>query len=82
VCYGEDLGPDWTRFPIAGLHYTKTTGPWARYWRDRNLNTTAANLSIPAHPPVQTFSTTSMTEPITSSGDNDRLPSSRDALTG
>jgi hypothetical protein len=51
VCYGEDLGPDWTRFPIAGLHYTKTTGPWARYWRDRNLNTTAANLSIPAHPP-------------------------------
>ena len=55
MCYGEDLGPDWTRFPVARLHYTKTTGPWARYWRDRNLNTTAANLSIPAHPPVQTF---------------------------
>ena len=33
----EDFGPDWTRFPIARLHYTKTTGPWTLYWRDRNL---------------------------------------------
>jgi hypothetical protein len=24
----EDFGPDWTRFPIARLHYTKTTGLW------------------------------------------------------
>jgi hypothetical protein len=29
--------PDWTRFPIARLHYTKTTGLWTLYWRDRNL---------------------------------------------
>jgi hypothetical protein len=25
------------RFPIARLHYTKTTGLWTLYWRDRNL---------------------------------------------
>jgi hypothetical protein len=33
----EDLGPDWTRFPIARLHYTRTTGLWTLYWRDQNL---------------------------------------------
>jgi hypothetical protein len=33
----EDFGPDWTRFPIARLHYTRTTGLWTLYWRDRNL---------------------------------------------
>jgi hypothetical protein len=33
----EDFGPDWTRFPIARLHYTKSTGLWTLYWRDRNL---------------------------------------------
>ena len=33
----EDFGSDWTRFPIARLHYTKATGLWAVYWRDRNL---------------------------------------------
>ena len=33
----EDYGPDWTRFPIARQHYTKTTGLWTLYWRDRNL---------------------------------------------
>ena len=33
----EDLGPDWTRFPIARVHYTKTTRLWTLYWRDRNL---------------------------------------------
>jgi hypothetical protein len=33
----EDFGPDWTRFPIARLHYTKATGLWTLYWRDRNL---------------------------------------------
>src|ERR1700686_1456473 len=32
----EDLGPEWTRFPIARLHYTKTTGLWTLYWRDQN----------------------------------------------
>ncbi|MCE5288110.1 MAG: DUF3024 domain-containing protein [Nocardiaceae bacterium] len=33
----EDAGPEWTRFPIARLHYTKTTQLWTLYWRDRNL---------------------------------------------
>lgn len=28
---------DWTRFPIARLRYTGTTGQWRLYWRDRNL---------------------------------------------
>lgn len=33
----EDVGPDWTRFPIARLHYTRTTGLWTLYWRDQKL---------------------------------------------
>ncbi len=33
----KDLGPEWTRFPIARLRYTSTTRRWALYWRDRNL---------------------------------------------
>jgi hypothetical protein len=28
---------DHTRFPIARLRYTNSTGQWAIYWRDRNL---------------------------------------------
>lgn len=28
---------DWTRFPIARLRYTATTGLWTLYWRDRSL---------------------------------------------
>lgn len=37
VPWREDLGPEWTRFPIARLHYTKATRSWSLYWRDRNL---------------------------------------------
>jgi hypothetical protein len=33
----KDLGPQWTRLPIARLRYTSTTRRWALYWRDRNL---------------------------------------------
>jgi hypothetical protein len=32
-----DFGPEWTRFPIARLRYTKATRQWSSYWRDRNL---------------------------------------------
>ncbi|AFM17707.1 Protein of unknown function (DUF3024) [Mycolicibacterium chubuense NBB4] len=32
----EDLGPDWTNFPIARLRYTTATKTWTLYWRDRN----------------------------------------------
>ncbi|MFG3601060.1 DUF3024 domain-containing protein [Micromonospora chersina] len=35
--WGPDLGPEWTRFPIARLTYTKKSGTWALYYRDRNL---------------------------------------------
>jgi hypothetical protein len=33
----EDFGPEWTRFPIARLRYTKARREWALYWRDRHL---------------------------------------------
>lgn len=38
-----EVRPPWdgvgehTRFPIARLRYTKSTGQWPVYWRDRNL---------------------------------------------
>lgn len=32
-----DFGPEWTRFPIARLRYTKARNEWSLYWRDRNL---------------------------------------------
>ena len=38
-----EVRPPWngvgehTRFPIARLSYTMSTGQWAIYWRDRNL---------------------------------------------
>ncbi len=28
---------EWTRFPIARLRFTASTGLWSLYWRDRNL---------------------------------------------
>jgi hypothetical protein len=33
----EDLGPEWTSFPIARLRYTATSKSWTLYWRDRHL---------------------------------------------
>lgn len=33
----EDVGPEWTRFPICRFRYTKTRRQWTLYWRDRNL---------------------------------------------
>lgn len=32
-----EAGPEWTRMPVARLRYTKATGLWALYWRDRRL---------------------------------------------
>ncbi len=32
-----DMGPEWTRFPIVRLRYTKVRREWSLYWRDRNL---------------------------------------------
>ena len=31
------VGPGGTRFPIARLRYTKSTGLWSLYWLDRDL---------------------------------------------
>jgi hypothetical protein len=33
----EDMGTEWTRFPIARLRYSKGSRSWALCWRDRNL---------------------------------------------
>ena len=32
----ENLGPEWTSFPIARLRYTTTDKSWTLYWRDRH----------------------------------------------
>ena len=40
-------GPEWTRFPIARLRYTKTSGEWSLYWRDRNLRFHEYDLAVP-----------------------------------
>jgi hypothetical protein len=32
-----EMGTAWSRFPIARLRYTRSTGLWSLYWRDRNL---------------------------------------------
>lgn len=42
-----DFGPEWTRFPIARLRYTKSTRLWSLYWRDRNLTFHAYDLIEP-----------------------------------
>jgi hypothetical protein len=47
----EDFGPQWTRFPIARLWYTKTTRLWSLYWRDRNLRFHEYGL-VPATPNI------------------------------
>ena len=33
----EDLGPEWTSFPIARLRHAATAKTWALYWHDSNL---------------------------------------------
>ncbi|MEU4714480.1 DUF3024 domain-containing protein [Micromonospora purpureochromogenes] len=32
-----DMGAEWTRLPVARLRYTKSTGTWTLYYRDRNV---------------------------------------------
>lgn len=43
-----DYGPEWTRFPIARLRYTKTRDQGSLYWRDRNLNFHEYDLTDPS----------------------------------
>jgi Protein of unknown function (DUF3024) len=33
-----EIGPDWTRFPIARLRHVAARGVWMLDWRDRNLH--------------------------------------------
>ena len=40
-------GLEWTGFPIARLRYTRTTGVWSLYWRDRNLRFHAYHPGMP-----------------------------------
>jgi len=34
--WSEDMGPEWTRQPVARLRYTKVRNEWSLYWSDRN----------------------------------------------
>jgi len=33
----REIGPEWTRFPVARLRRVETRGVWMLDWRDRNL---------------------------------------------
>ena len=46
--WSEGFGPEWTRFPIARLRYTKTRREWQIYWRDSNLKFHAYDLVQPS----------------------------------
>ena len=35
--WSPDMGPDWTRFPIARLRFIASQSEWTLYWRDGNL---------------------------------------------
>ncbi|MGB2567113.1 DUF3024 domain-containing protein [Micromonospora citrea] len=35
--WSPQVGPDWTNLPVARLRYTKASGTWTLYYRDRNL---------------------------------------------
>lgn len=45
--WGEDVGPEWTRFPVARLRFTRTTATWSLYWLDRNLRFHEYDLAPP-----------------------------------
>jgi hypothetical protein len=34
--WSSDLGPAWTRFPIARLRFVTSRTEWTLYWHDRN----------------------------------------------
>nr|WP_221623138.1 DUF3024 domain-containing protein [Micromonospora globispora] len=42
-----DMGSEWTRLPVARLRYTKSTGTWTLYHRDRNLRFHRYDLTPP-----------------------------------
>jgi Protein of unknown function (DUF3024) len=44
----KDMNTEWTRFPIARLHYTRATRQWSLYWRDRHLRFHVYNTIAPS----------------------------------
>jgi hypothetical protein len=34
--WSPDMGPEWTRFPVARIRYLRSRGVWRLYWRDRD----------------------------------------------
>lgn len=46
--WAEDLGPEWTSFPIARLAYSKAKKTWTLYWRDRHLRFHLYDRAAPA----------------------------------
>jgi hypothetical protein len=47
--WAEDLGPEWTSFPIARLRYTANDRRWTLFWRDRNLRFRRYELLLPSN---------------------------------
>ena len=43
----DDMGSEWTRFPICRFRYTKVRDEWSLYWRDRNLRFHEYDLAPP-----------------------------------
>jgi hypothetical protein len=70
------LRTDWTRFPIARLHYTGTTGLWTLYRPDHTLKYHRYQPLDPS-PRIQDLLDYLDAEPIPTSGDNDRSFSSQ-----
>ena len=42
-----EYGPDWSRFPIARMRYTKSHNRWSMNRRHRNLTSHEYNLAVP-----------------------------------
>jgi hypothetical protein len=74
-----EVRPPWngigehTRFPIARLRYTRSTGQWAIYWRDRNLKFHEYKRKRPTEN-ARRSSTTSRPAATRSSGDSELEP--------
>ena len=69
VPWREEVGPEWTTFPIARLRYTSARQVWTLYWRDRNLRFHLYDQS-PRHAESTTCSPSSTATPPASSGAN------------
>lgn len=46
--WNPDLGPEWTRSPVARLRYTRMSSEWSLYWIDRNSKSDEYHLIDPS----------------------------------